>query len=119
MQAYRQQRSFRRRFDLNEEMAARPEVSVVIPTRDRAVMVDRAVAMLERQSDVEPALRLRVVVTGRVCHLGPKNSSGSIDRRRVPVERVQIDDASECMSPGIEDTKSVVHRFEYVSVARA
>jgi len=53
VQAYREQGAFRCQFDLNEDMAARPEVSVVIPTRDRAVLVDRAVAMLERQRDVE------------------------------------------------------------------
>jgi len=37
---------------LNEPVAATPEVSVVIPTRDRASMLERALCTVERQRDV-------------------------------------------------------------------
>ena len=93
---------------------------------------------LEREYDHVEALRLRVVVAARVGDELPADAGRSVDRRRVPIERVEVDgvvhvpretaddvrarvvrEHRRARARGAEDVHHVVHGLHDVAVADA
>ena len=72
---------------------------------------------VERQNDMEPALRVGVEVAARIGDERPLLTGRPIDLRRIAIEAVEINDAGYRGAAGAEDAQYVVHGFQYIAVS--
>ena len=72
----------------------------------------------ESQDDVEPASRRLVEVAAWVGDEGALHAGRPVDRRRIAVERVEVDDADQRVARGVVDPQDVIHGLHDVAVAR-
>jgi len=67
---------------------------------------------IESQRNVEPALRVAIEITTGIGDVRSVRAGSAIDGRRVAVERIQINNPSERIAGGIENSQYIIHRFE-------
>ena len=79
----------------------------------------RCADSIKRQHYMEPALRVHIEITARVGDRRTGSSCRAIERRRVTVERVEVDYTAQWMTRCLVDTQYRVHRFENEAVTNA
>jgi len=74
---------------------------------------------VERENEVEPALRVLIEVAAWVSDIRTVGAGCSVNSRGVTVELIQRNDTDDSVSRRVEDTENVVGRLENKTVSSA